>query len=265
MTAALSMNTVEAVQPLVQARNVHKAFGEVEVLKGIDLDVAPGEVVVVLGPSGSGKSTFLRCINHLEAIDRGSIVVAGEQIGYSLHNGRLNKLPARAIAVQRRQIGMVFQQFNLYPHMTALQNIIEAPIGVHKQSRRQATELAMELLARVGLTHKADAYPRQLSGGQQQRIAIARALAIKPKLMLFDEPTSALDPELVGEVLTTMRDLADQGLTMIVVTHEIGFAREAADRVVFMDDGIIVEQGRPDDVLGNPQHSRTRAFLSRFI
>jgi polar amino acid transport system ATP-binding protein len=265
MTAALSINAVEAVEPLVQARNVHKAFGEVEVLKGIDLDVAPGEVVVVLGPSGSGKSTFLRCINHLEAIDRGSIVVAGEQIGYCLHNGRLNKLPARAIAVQRRQIGMVFQQFNLYPHMTALQNIIEAPIGVHKQSRRQATELSMELLARVGLTHKADAYPRQLSGGQQQRVAIARALAIKPKLMLFDEPTSALDPELVGEVLATMRDLADQGLTMIVVTHEIGFAREAADRVVFMDGGIIVEQGRPDDVLGNPQHPRTRAFLSRFI
>jgi polar amino acid transport system ATP-binding protein len=265
MTAALSINRVQAVEPLVQARNVHKAFGEVEVLKGIDLDVASGEVVVVLGPSGSGKSTFLRCINHLEAIDRGSIVVAGKQIGYCLHNGRLNKLPARAIAVQRRQIGMVFQQFNLYPHMTALQNIIEAPIGVHKQSRRQATELAMELLARVGLTHKADAYPRQLSGGQQQRVAIARALAIKPTLMLFDEPTSALDPELVGEVLATMRDLADQGLTMIVVTHEIGFAREAADRVVFMDGGIVVEQGRPDDVLGNPQHPRTRAFLSRFI
>jgi polar amino acid transport system ATP-binding protein len=265
MTAQFSMNGTEPGEALVRARNVHKSFGEVEVLKGIDLDVAPGEVVVVLGPSGSGKSTFLRCINHLEAIDRGSIVVAGEQIGYSLRNGRLNKLPARAIAVQRRQIGMVFQQFNLYPHMTALQNIIEAPIGVHKQSRREATELAMELLARVGLTHKADSYPRQLSGGQQQRVAIARALAIRPKLMLFDEPTSALDPELVGEVLATMRDLADQGLTMIVVTHEIGFAREAADRVVFMDGGYIVEQGKPEDVLGNPQHPRTRAFLSRFI
>ncbi len=207
----------------------------VEVLKGIDLDVMPGEVVVILGPSGSGKSTFLRCINHLEAINRGSIEVDGEQIGYSPAQGPAGQALCPGIAGQRRKIGMVFQQFNLYPHMTALQNIIEAPIGVHRQSRKEATELAMELLERVGLSDKADAYPRQLSGGQQQRVAIARALAIKPKLMLFDEPTSALDPELVGEVLATMRDLADQGLTMIVVTHEIGFAREAADRVVFMD------------------------------
>ncbi|MER8769426.1 amino acid ABC transporter ATP-binding protein [Mesorhizobium sp. M0923] len=251
--------------PLVRARNVHKAFGPLEVLKGIDLDVAPGEVVVVLGPSGSGKSTFLRCINHLEAIDQGAIEVDGEQIGYRLHNGRLDKLSDRAIAAQRRKIGMVFQQFNLYPHMTTLQNVIEAPVGVHRENRKEAIGYARELLTRVGLADKIDAYPRQLSGGQQQRVAIARALAIRPKLMLFDEPTSALDPELVGEVLATMRDLARQGLTMIVVTHEIGFAREAADRVVFMDDGNVIEAGPPDEVLAKPRHPRTRAFLSRFI
>ena len=258
------MSAVSAT-PLVRARNVHKAFDHLEVLKGIDLDVAPGEVVVVLGPSGSGKSTFLRCINHLESIDQGSIEVDGEQIGYELKKDRLNKLSERAITVQRRKIGMVFQQFNLYPHMTALQNVIEAPIGVHGVPRKEAIAFGRELLGRVGLSEKADSYPRQLSGGQQQRVAIARALAIKPKLMLFDEPTSALDPELVGEVLATMRDLAQQGLTMIVVTHEIGFAKEAADRVVFMDGGYIVEQGKPEDVLGNPQHPRTRAFLGRFI
>ncbi|MER9544334.1 amino acid ABC transporter ATP-binding protein [Mesorhizobium sp. M0437] len=251
--------------PLVRTRNVHKAFGPLEVLKGIDLDVAPGEVVVILGPSGSGKSTFLRCINHLEAIDQGSIEVDGEQIGYRLHDGRLDKLSDRAIAAQRRKIGMVFQQFNLYPHMTTLQNVIEAPVGVHRENRKEAIGYARELLTRVGLADKIDAYPRQLSGGQQQRVAIARALAIRPKLMLFDEPTSALDPELVGEVLATMRDLARQGLTMIVVTHEIGFAREAADRVVFMDDGNVIEAGPPDEVLAKPRHPRTRAFLSRFI
>ncbi|GAC1043044.1 amino acid ABC transporter ATP-binding protein [Rhizobium sp. No.120] len=259
------MNSVVKVSPLVRARNVHKSFEHLEVLKGIDLDVMPGEVVVILGPSGSGKSTFLRCINHLEAINSGSIEVDGEQIGYQLNKGRLVKLSNHAIALQRRKIGMVFQQFNLYPHMTALQNVIEAPIGIHGESRKQATENALALLDRVGLSAKAHNYPRQLSGGQQQRVAIARALAIKPKLMLFDEPTSALDPELVGEVLATMRDLAKQGLTMIVVTHEIGFAREAADRVVFMDGGKIVEQGTPEDVIGNPQHPRTRSFLSRFI
>ncbi|MBZ9798378.1 amino acid ABC transporter ATP-binding protein [Mesorhizobium sp. ES1-4] len=251
--------------PLVRARNVHKAFGPLEVLKGIDLDVAAGEVVVILGPSGSGKSTFLRCINCLETIDQGSIEVDGEQIGYRLHNGRLDKLPNREITAQRRKIGMVFQQFNLYPHMTTLQNVIEAPVGVHGQNRQQAIRDGRELLTRVGLADKIDAYPRQLSGGQQQRVAIARALAIRPKLMLFDEPTSALDPELVGEVLATMRDLASQGLTMIVVTHEIGFAREAADRVVFMDDGNVIEAGPPGEVLADPQHPRTRAFLSRFI
>jgi polar amino acid transport system ATP-binding protein len=250
---------------LVTARNVHKSYGDNEVLKGIDLDVKPSEVVVILGPSGSGKSTFLRCINHLEDIDRGSIMVGGEQIGYELRGDRLHKLPERAIARQRRDIGMVFQQFNLYPHMTVLQNIIEAPVGVHKESRQDAEKYARELLQKVGLSDKADAYPRHLSGGQQQRVAIARALAVKPKLMLFDEPTSALDPELVGEVLATMRDLAQQGLTMIVVTHEIGFAKEAADRVVFMDRGVVVEQGAADEVLVNPQHPRTQAFLSRFI
>nr|WP_325265757.1 amino acid ABC transporter ATP-binding protein [uncultured Rhizobium sp.] len=259
------MTVINTARPLVQARNVHKAFDHLEVLKGIDLDVMPGEVVVILGPSGSGKSTFLRCINHLEAIQKGFIEVDGEQIGYRLRNDRLEKLSANGIAKQRRKIGMVFQQFNLYPHMTVLQNIIEAPVGVHRESRKDAIENAKQLLKRVGLAEKVDAYPRQLSGGQQQRVAIARALAIKPKLMLFDEPTSALDPELVGEVLATMRDLAKQGLTMIVVTHEISFAREAADRVVFMDGGVIVEQGKPEDVIGNPQHPRTQSFLSRFL
>ncbi|MCA0425085.1 MAG: amino acid ABC transporter ATP-binding protein, partial [Proteobacteria bacterium] len=209
--------------------------------------------------------TFLRCVNHLESIDQGSIEVDGEQIGFRLEGGRLNRLSERQIAVQRRKIGMVFQQFNLYRHMTALENVIEAPIGVHHQNPDEAKRFGRELLARVGLADKEDSYPRQLSGGQQQRVAIARALAIRPTLMLFDEPTSALDPELVGEVLATMRDLARQGLTMIVVTHEISFAREAADRVVFMDGGVIVEEGLPEDVLVNPQHPRTRSFLSRFV
>ncbi|KGT90349.1 arginine ABC transporter ATP-binding protein [Erwinia typographi] len=253
------------VKPLVRARNVQKSYGDNDVLKGIDLDVMPGEVVVILGPSGSGKSTFLRCINHLEDMNAGSIMVGDQQIGYELKNGSLQRLSPRNIARQRKEIGMVFQQFNLYPHMTVLQNIIEAPIGVHKESRAEATRHATELLATVGLSDKADAWPRHLSGGQQQRVAIARALAIRPKLMLFDEPTSALDPELVGEVLATMRTLADQGLTMVVVTHEIGFAREAADRVVFMDGGVVVEQGPPGKVLANPEHPRFQAFLSRFI
>ncbi|MDR3413882.1 MAG: amino acid ABC transporter ATP-binding protein [Formivibrio sp.] len=250
---------------MVRARNVYKRFGDNEVLKGINMDVKPGEVVVILGPSGSGKSTFLRCINHLETMDQGYITVGDQQIGYELRAGQLHRVSPAMIAKQRRDIGMVFQQFNLYPHMTVLENIIEAPVGVHGRSKSEAQTQAMELLDKVGLADKANAYPRQLSGGQQQRVAIARALAIQPKLILFDEPTSALDPELVGEVLATMRDLADQGLTMIVVTHEIGFAKEAADRVIFMDGGIVVEEGKPDDVLGNPQHPRTRAFLSRFI
>ncbi|MFK8256481.1 amino acid ABC transporter ATP-binding protein [Erwinia sp. AnSW2-5] len=252
-------------EPLVRARNVQKSYGDNEVLKGIDLDVLPGEVVVILGPSGSGKSTFLRCINHLEELNAGSIMIGEQQVGFELKKGLLHRLSPKRIARQRQEIGMVFQQFNLYPHMTVLQNIIEAPVGVHKQPRAEAIAEAYELLATVGLSDKADAWPRHLSGGQQQRVAIARALAIKPKLMLFDEPTSALDPELVGEVLATMRTLADQGLTMVVVTHEIGFAREAADRVVFMDGGRVVEQGAPEEVLVNPQHPRTQAFLSRFI
>ena len=251
--------------PVVRARNVHKAFGANEVLKGIDLDVMPGEVVVILGPSGSGKSTFLRCINHLEAIDQGSIEVDGEQIGYRLEKGRLLRLAERQIAVQRRKIGMVFQQFNLYSHMTALENVMEAPIGVHHLFARRGDPLRAGTPRPRGLAEKENSYPRQLSGGQQQRVAIARALAIKPRLMLFDEPTSALDPELVGEVLATMRDLASQGLTMIVVTHEIGFAKEAADRVVFMDGGVIVEQGVPGEILVTPRHARTRSFLSRFV
>ncbi|GAB3408513.1 amino acid ABC transporter ATP-binding protein [Erwinia aphidicola] len=252
-------------EPLVRARNVQKSYGDNQVLKGIDLDVLPGEVVVILGPSGSGKSTFLRCINHLEELNAGSIMIGEQQVGFELKKGLLHRLSPKRIARQRQEIGMVFQQFNLYPHMTVLQNIIEAPVGVHKRPRAEAMSEARELLATVGLSDKADAWPRHLSGGQQQRIAIARALAIKPKLILFDEPTSALDPELVGEVLATMRTLADGGLTMVVVTHEIGFAREAADRVVFMDGGHVVEQGPPEAVLVNPQHPRTQAFLSRFI
>jgi polar amino acid transport system ATP-binding protein len=254
-----------AAAPLVRACGVHKSFGANEVLKGIDLDVYPGEVVVILGPSGSGKSTLLRCINHLEEMDRGSIRIGDQQVGYELRDGHLRKLSPRAVARQRSRIGMVFQQFNLYPHLTVIENIVEAPVGVHGEKRSEAERYARQLLARVGLSEKADAYPRQLSGGQQQRVAIARALAIRPQLMLFDEPTSALDPELVGEVLTTMRDLAGQGLTMVVVTHEIGFARDAADRVVFMDGGIIIEEGQPGDVLSSPRHPRTRSFLARFI
>ncbi|MBB3945126.1 polar amino acid transport system ATP-binding protein [Rhizobium skierniewicense] len=259
------MIAADTREPLVRARNVHKSYDQLEVLKGIDLDVVPGEVVAILGPSGSGKSTFLRCINHLESINQGSIDVDGDQIGYRMQRNRLVKLSANAIAAQRRKIGMVFQSFNLYPHLTVLENIIEAPVGVHGETRAAAIQHAMQLLERVGLSDKAENYPRQLSGGQQQRVAIARALAIRPKLMLFDEPTSALDPELVGEVLNTMRDLARQGLTMIVVTHEISFAREAADRVVFMDGGHIVEMGSPEEVIGNPQHERTKTFLSRFL
>ena len=250
---------------LVQARDVHKSFGALPVLNGIDLDVTAGEVVVILGPSGSGKSTFLRCINGLERIARGTILVDGVQIGYRERRGRLIELSERATAAQRRGIGMVFQQFNLYPHMTVLENVTEAPIHVHGEARAAATDHARMLLDRVGLADKINAYPSQISGGQQQRVAIARALAIRPKLMLFDEPTSALDPELVGEVLATMKDLAAQGMTMIVVTHEIGFARDAADRVVFIDDGRVIESGPPAQVIGAPVEARTRTFLSRFL
>lgn len=250
-------------QALVHAVNVHKDFHGNEVLKGIDLDVNVGEVVCLLGPSGSGKTTFLRCINQLETIQAGRIWVDGELAGYEEKNGRLHRLSDKRIAAQRLEIGMVFQRFNLFPHKTALENIIEAPIKVRGRSRDEATGRALDLLERVGLADRRDHYPAQLSGGQQQRVAIARALAMDPKLMLFDEPTSALDPELVGEVLAVMRELAEAGTTMIVVTHEIAFAREVADRVVFMDGGVVVEEGPPSSVIENPQHERTRAFLSR--
>lgn len=252
-------------EPLVCARNVQKNYGDNQVLKGIDLDVWPGEVVVILGPSGSGKSTFLRCINHLEEMNAGSIRVGDEQIGYVLKGHVLHRLSSRQIARQRQKIGMVFQQFNLYPHMTVLQNIIEAPIGVHKFPRQEAMAHARSLLATVGLSDKADAWPRHLSGGQQQRIAIARALMLNPRVMLFDEPTSALDPELVGEVLDVIKKLARSGTTLVIVTHEIGFAREVADNVVFMVDGRIVEQGSTTQVLNNPRHERTRRFLARVL
>ncbi|GAA4325657.1 polar amino acid transport system ATP-binding protein [Actinomadura luteofluorescens] len=254
-----------AVVPMVRARGVRKRFGHLEVLKGVDLDVSPGEVVVILGPSGSGKSTFLRCVNHLETIDGGSVHVDGELIGFSVSGGKPRHLRKREITRQRREIGMVFQQFNLFPHLTVLQNVVEAPTGVRGESRAEARARAAELLAKVGLADKAGGYPRHLSGGQQQRVAIARALAMRPKLMLFDEPTSALDPELVGDVLDTMKTLAEEGLTMIVVTHEIGFAREVADRVVFMDGGVIVESGSPSEVLDRPRNERTKAFLGKVL
>jgi polar amino acid transport system ATP-binding protein len=247
----------------VWARNVRKRFGEHEVLAGVDLEIAPGEVVVIMGPSGSGKSTLLRCMNYLEEIDSGAILVDGDLIGHRVDGERIRRLPERAIADQRRRIGMVFQQFNLFPHMTALQNVIEAPVGVNREPRSEAQRHARELLGKVGLADKADSYPRRLSGGQQQRVAIARALAMRPRLMLFDEPTSALDPELVGEVLTVMRDLAATGMTMVVVTHEIAFAREVADRVVFLDGGVVVEQGPAEQVVTSPVRQRTQAFLAR--
>jgi polar amino acid transport system ATP-binding protein len=251
--------------PVVKAENVHKSFGAVEVLKGIDLEVMSGQVMVILGPSGSGKSTFLRCINHLEKINAGRLWVDGELVGYRQRGDKLHELPDREVCRKRAEIGMVFQRFNLFPHKTALENIVEAPIRVRGESKASATRTAHELLERVGLADKAGNYPSQLSGGQQQRVAIARALAMKPKLMLFDEPTSALDPELVGEVLQVMRDLAVGGMTMVVVTHEIGFAREVGDQLVFMDGGVVVEAGDPREVLTNPQHERTKAFLSKVL
>ena len=250
---------------MVKSEQVHKSFGHLQVLNGIELEVATGEVFCLVGPSGSGKSTLLRCINHLERIDAGRLSVDGELIGYREHGGKLYELHEREVARKRREIGMVFQTFNLFPHMTALANIMEAPIRVKRESAAVVRERADRLLDRVGLTHKADVYPNQLSGGQQQRVAIARALAMEPKLMLFDEPTSALDPELVGEVLDVMRQLADDGMTMIVVTHEMGFAREVGDNLVFMDGGVVIESGHPRDVLANPQHERTKSFLSKVL
>jgi polar amino acid transport system ATP-binding protein len=250
---------------MVRAEGVRKRFGLIEVLRGIDLVVTRGEVMCVLGPSGSGKSTFLRCINHLENVDAGRLFVDGELVGYAQRGGRLYELGEAEVARKRAEIGMVFQRFNLFPHMTALGNIVEAPIRVKGVSRAEAERRGRELLDRVGLAGREATYPRQLSGGQQQRVAIARALAMDPKLMLFDEPTSALDPELVGEVLDVMRDLATSGMTMIVVTHEIGFAREVGDALVFMDEGVVVESGPPKQVLTDPQHERTRAFLSKVL
>jgi polar amino acid transport system ATP-binding protein len=253
------------VTPMVVAEQVYKNFGALEVLKGVTLSVQRGQVMCIVGPSGSGKSTFLRCINHLETVNAGRLYIDGELVGYRERGGKLHELPAREAAKQRRDVGMVFQHFNLFPHRTALGNIIEAPRHVKKVPKSEALRAANALLQRVGLSEKANAYPAQLSGGQQQRVAIARALAMEPKLMLFDEPTSALDPELVGEVLNVMRDLAQAGMTMLVVTHEMGFAREVADQLVFMDAGVIVESGIPREVLSAPKHERTKAFLSKLL
>jgi polar amino acid transport system ATP-binding protein len=257
--------TAATERPMVEAQQVCKDFGALSVLKGVTLSVQRGQVLVLVGPSGSGKSTFLRCINHLENVSAGRLYVDGELIGYRERGDKLYEMSPRDAARQRRDIGMVFQHFNLFPHRTALDNVIEAPVHVKGVAKTAATERARDLLQQVGLSDKADAYPAQLSGGQQQRVAIARALAMDPKLMLFDEPTSALDPELVGEVLAVMKKLASEGMTMIVVTHEMGFAREVADQLVFMDGGVIVESGPPRDVLSNPQHDRTKAFLSKVM
>jgi polar amino acid transport system ATP-binding protein len=264
-TAAQVPETAEPDAPLVHAVNVTKSFHHNEVLKGIDLDVDKGQVVCLLGPSGSGKTTFLRCINQLETIDGGRIWVDGDLMGYAERNGRLYRLKDKEIAAKRREIGMVFQRFNLFPHKTALQNIIEAPTQVKGESRKSARERAMKLLDRVGLADRCNAYPAQLSGGQQQRIAIARALAMQPKLMLFDEPTSALDPELVGDVLAVMRELALDGMTMIVVTHEMGFARDVSDQVMFLHNGLIEEEGPPAQVFGAPHSERLRQFISKYL
>ena len=252
-------------EPALRVEGVRKSYGHVEVLKGIDMQVKPGEVACLVGPSGSGKSTFLRCINHLEKINSGRLYVHGELVGYQEKKGRLYELSDREVCRKRAEIGMVFQNFNLFQHMNALENIIEAPMRVLKISKEEAVIHARELLALVGLSGREESLPKQLSGGQQQRIAIARALAMKPKLMLFDEPTSALDPELVGEVLAAMQDLANSGMTMIVVTHEMGFARKVADTIAFMDAGLIVESGPPDEVLDNPRHERTQSFFSKVL
>jgi polar amino acid transport system ATP-binding protein len=249
----------------VLAEEVRKSFGPVEVLKGISLQVDPGQVLCVIGPSGSGKSTFVRCINHLEKIDGGRLLVDGHLVGYRRVGTKLHELRESEIAKRREDVGMVFQQFNLFPHMSVLDNLIEAPTRVKRVPKEKAVASARALLDQVGLVEKEKSYPAQLSGGQQQRVAIARALAMEPKLMLFDEPTSALDPELVGEVLDVMKQLAQGGMTMIVVTHEMGFAREVADELVFMDDGVVVEHGKPREILVNPQHERTKAFLSKVL
>jgi polar amino acid transport system ATP-binding protein len=251
--------------PMVKAEGVHKRFGRLEVLTGVSMEVQPGQVVCMLGPSGSGKSTFLRCINHLEKIDGGRLSVDGELVGYRQEGDKIYELRDAEVCRERSEIGMVFQRFNLFGHMTAMENVIEAPIRVKKVKKNEAARRAKELLERVGLADKLDSYPAQLSGGQQQRVAIARALAMEPKLMLFDEPTSALDPELVGDVLDVMRQLAKDGMTMIVVTHEMGFAREAADRLVMMCDGAIIEEGSPEHFFTSPEHERTKQFLSKIL
>jgi polar amino acid transport system ATP-binding protein len=273
MSQAGGPNLLEAIGgvPLATTTNVvevtdlHKWFGRNEVLKGISMTVKQREVVVVCGPSGSGKTTFIRCVNHLEKIQQGRVVVNGHLIGFREENGKLIADKERNIARQRQEIGMVFQRFNLFPHKTALGNIIEAPIQVRGVNEDEATEMGRKLLARVGLAHKEDAYPAELSGGQQQRVAIARALAMRPAVMLFDEPTSALDPEMIGEVLEVMKELAREGMTMIVVSHEMGFAREVADRMVMMDEGLIIEEGTPEHFFTNPQQERTKSFLSKIL
>jgi len=257
--------TATEVPPMVLAEAVHKRYGRMEVLNGIDLRVERGAVMCVIGPSGSGKSTFLRCINHLEQINAGRLSVDGELVGYRQRGDKLHEMREADIARQRIEVGMVFQHFNLFPHMTVLGNLVEAPLKVKREPRKEVLDRARDLLARVGLGDKANAYPRQLSGGQQQRVAIARALAMRPKLMLFDEPTSALDPELVGEVLDVMRGLAETGMTMVVVTHEMGFAREVGDELVFMDAGVVVEAGPPREILTAPRHERTQLFLSKVL
>ena len=253
------------IEPALRVEGLRKSYGQVEVLKGIDMQVKPGEVACLVGPSGSGKSTFLRCINHLEKINSGRLYVHGELVGYQEKKGRLYELTDREVCRKRAEIGMVFQNFNLFQHMSVLENIIEAPTRVLKISKEEAIVHARELLELVGLSGREESLPKQLSGGQQQRVAISRALAMRPKLMLFDEPTSALDPELVGEVLAAMQDLANSGMTMIVVTHEMGFARKVADTVTFMDAGVIVESGAPDQVLDNPVHERTKSFFSKVL
>jgi len=261
------MTTTQESRPMVLAESVCKSFGALQVLKGITLEVGKGQVLVMVGPSGSGKSTFLRCINHLEQVNAGRLYVDGDLIGYreKKRGDKLYEISPRDAAKQRRDIGMVFQHFNLFPHRTALENLVEAPVHVKGVKKADAVARAKDLLDQVGMAEKATAYPAQLSGGQQQRVAIARALAMNPKLMLFDEPTSALDPELVGEVLEVMKKLAQEGMTMVVVTHEMGFAREVADQLVFMDGGVVVESGPPREVLANPKHERTKAFLSKVL
>jgi len=256
---------MQGILPMIRCQDVHKRFGRLEVLRGITFDVARGEVVVMAGPSGSGKSTLLRCINHLEKVNQGRIYVDGHPVGYREVKGKFVERSEREVARMRASIGMVFQRFNLFPHLTALANVIDAPIHVRKMGRREAQEAGRAMLVKVGLGDKFDAYPAQLSGGQQQRVAIARALAMEPKVMLFDEPTSALDPELVGEVLEVMKSLAREGMTMIVVTHEMGFAREVADRAMLIDEGVIVEEGPPAQFFNNPRHERTKLFLSKIL